>query len=141
MKFVFPTKAALRYQFPTHVNELVVDRSESQASEVFVVVLNEGQAPPLHIHHDTEQVFFVTEGHGILTIGQERREFAVTTGDIVRVPVSTWHSIRAVDGAMRYVAVDCFPGGRPSAEPTWDAHVRTVCREQKWNYDDVLRGG
>ena len=39
---------------------------------------------------------------------------------------------------LRYLAIDCFPGARPAAEPTWDDHVRTVCRDQGWDYDQVL---
>lgn len=40
------------------------------------------------------------------------------TGDVVRIPPSTWHKIRAEGGKlMRYVGVDCFVGGRPKAEP------------------------
>jgi hypothetical protein len=35
--YVFPTENLLRYKFPTHINDLVMDRSEAQFSEVFMV--------------------------------------------------------------------------------------------------------
>ena len=59
----------LRYRFPTHVNDLVMDRVEAETSEVFIVVLEPGEAPPLHVHDDTEQIFYIMEGRGLLQIG------------------------------------------------------------------------
>lgn len=138
MKYVFNSRDARRYRFPTHVNELVIDRSQSEASEVFVVVLEPGEAPPLHKHDDTEQVFYIVEGTGMLRIGESAGKWSVEAGDLVRIPRATLHSIEAVGGRpLRYIAVDCFPGGRPSAEPTWDDHVRVMCREQGWDYGAI----
>ena len=62
MQYVFPIGKARHYRFPTHVNDLVMDRAESKTSEVFVVVLEPGEAPPRHKHDDTEQVFHVIAG-------------------------------------------------------------------------------
>jgi len=146
MNFVFSTKMPKRYSFPTHVNDLIMDRSEATTSEVFVVVLKPGQAPPLHRHEDTEQIFYIVEGEGWLEIGGEAgkgqttplRSYNVNASDIVRVPPNTYHRISCVgETPLRYVAVDCFPGGRPTAEPTWESHVRAVCREQGWDFDAV----
>lgn len=139
MKYVFSTEQLQRYRFPTHINDLVMDRSEATASEVFIVVIEPGGAPPLHQHDDTEQVFYLLEGSGELEIGTEQERFPVQPGDVVRIPVATPHAIHCTGSApMRYLAVDCFPGARPDAEPTWDAHVRTVCNEQRWEYDEVV---
>jgi quercetin dioxygenase-like cupin family protein len=137
-QYVFPAKNLKRYAFPTHTNDLVIDRALSEISEVIIVVLKPGEAPPLHKHDDTEQVFYVIEGHGTLTIGQDGQTFKVGTGDTVRIPPSTWHKIVAEGGqTMRYVGVDCFVGGRPKAEPTWDSHVRVMCRQNGWDFDKV----
>jgi len=141
-QFVFKTTNLKRYAFPTHTNDLVVDRAASQTSEVIIVVLKPGEAPPLHKHDDTEQVFFVTEGQGTLTIakegGKDTKTFKVNAGDVVRIPPSTWHKIRSEGGqTMRYVGVDCFVGGRPKAEPTWDSHVRVMCKMNGWDFDKV----
>ncbi len=139
MQYVFSTDRTKRYKFPTHINDLVLDRSDSTTSEVFVVVLEPGKAPPLHKHDDTEQVFFIMQGEGVLTIGKASERFDVGPGDVVRIPPRTFHSIRC-NGAetLKYLSIDCFVGGRPFAEPTWDSHVREMCREQGWNYDDVV---
>ena len=139
MNYVFDTKKTKRYRFPTHINDLVMDRSEATSSEVFVVVLDPGEAPPLHQHDDTEQIFYVLEGEGRLRIGQDQQEFAVNPADVVRIPPSTLHSIQCKGkNPLTYLAIDCFPGGRPNNEPTWDDHVKTVCSQQGWAYDQVV---
>jgi quercetin dioxygenase-like cupin family protein len=137
MEYVFDIKNARHYRFPTHVNDLIVDRADAATSEVFMVVLEPGESAPLHIHDDTEQIFYVLEGHGLLTIGTEEETMQAVPGNVVRIPPSTWHRIEAVGGPMRYLAVDCFLGERPSNEPTWDDHVKVNCAREGWNFDSV----
>ena len=141
MKYIFPTTDLSRYQFPTHINDLVMDRSEAGFSEVFIVVIEPGKAPPLHVHNDTEQIFYVLEGSGKLTVGKDEPQILdVGTGDVVRIPVGEWHSIKAGQGTLlRYLAIDCFGSIRNEDEPTWDSHVRVLCREQGWDYDSVKK--
>jgi mannose-6-phosphate isomerase-like protein (cupin superfamily) len=140
MQFVFPASRVKHYRFPTHVNDLVVDRADSETSEVFVVVLEPGEAPPLHKHDDTEQVFYILEGEGVLRIGSEKQEHAVRPADVIRIPPTVLHSIQCTSKQpLRYLAVDCFVGGRPQAEPTWDAHVQVMCRQNGWNYEQIVK--
>ena len=138
--YVFSTKNLQRYKFPTHINDLVMDRSEARFSEVFVVIIEPDKAPPLHKHDDTEQIFYVIGGTGTLQIGKEQeRKMQVSTGDLVRIPVGAWHSIKADQGdTIKYIAVDCFGSIRNQDEPTWDSHVRVLCKEQGWDYENVL---
>jgi len=139
MQFVFPTAKTKRYQFPTHINDLVLDRAEAKTSEVFVVVLKPGGAPPLHKHNDTEQIFYLLKGKGILRIGAAEKKFPVRPGDVVRIPPKTLHSIQCTSrGPLRYLAIDCFVNGRPANEPTWDSHVKVLCRQLGWDYRQVI---
>ena len=141
MKYVFPTDRTTRYRFPTHTNLLVMDRAEATASESFITVMEPGEAPPLHVHHDTEQVFFVLSGEGRLITGaDEQDQGPIVPGDLVRIPPGTWHKVPCVgDEPLRYLVVDVFPGGRPSAEPIWESHVRVVCEGNGWDFDAVKR--
>ena len=140
IKYVFPTSDFVHYRFPTHTNDLVMDRSHATASEVFVVVLEPGEAPPRHKHDDTEQVFYVLSGRGKLEAGSPPVEVQVKAGDVVRIPVATLHRIFCEgDEPLRYLAIDCFPGGRPTAEPTWDDHVKVMCKENGWDYAAVRK--
>ncbi len=139
MKYVFDTANTRRYRFPTHINDLVMDRAEANTSEVFVVVLEPGQAPPLHTHDDTEQLFYVLEGRGTLTVGEEGERYPVKPGDLVRIPPSAFHTIKAEGGnVLRYLAIDCFTAEKSGDEPTWDDHVKVLCREQGWDYQQVV---
>jgi mannose-6-phosphate isomerase-like protein (cupin superfamily) len=141
MKYVFSTAETATYRFPTHTNLLVMDRAEATASESFVTVMEPGEAPPLHKHDDTEQVFFVLSGRGRLQIGPEATDMGeLVPGDLVRIPPGTLHRVPCLGSEpLRYLVVDVFPGGRPAHEPTWDDHVRAVCDEQGWEFDDVRR--
>jgi mannose-6-phosphate isomerase-like protein (cupin superfamily) len=141
MTYVFKTDQTTRYRFPTHTNLLVMDRADATASESFITVMEPGEAPPLHVHHDTEQVFFVLSGQGRLITGEDEQDQGpIVPGDLVRIPPGTWHKVPCVgDEALRYLVVDVFPGGRPAAEPTWEAHVRVVCEGNGWAFDDVKR--
>ena len=136
---VFGTEKLTRYRFPTHITDLVVDRAQAACSEVFVVVIRPQHASPLHRHGDMEQIFYVLAGHGTLTIGEQRQEFPVKAGDVVRVPIDAWHSIRAEgDEDLKYLSVDCFGSSLPKAELTWDEHIRAVCREQGWDFSQAV---
>ena len=142
MNHVFSTVGCKRYRYPTHTNELVYDRSAAKCSEVFLVILEPGEAPPLHVHNDTEQVFYITEGHGTLTVGKDKaqRQFRVESGNVVLIPPGTPHSIRSdAGGRLCYVSVDCF-GAAPREEATWDEHVRVVCQKQGWDYNQIVGG-
>jgi quercetin dioxygenase-like cupin family protein len=138
-QYLFNIDKFKRYKFPTHINDMVIPREKSSFSEVFVVVLEPGQAPPWHKHDDTEQIFYVTEGVGILTIGNTvKQQMNVTPGNIVRVPPATFHSIKAGGNkTLRYLCIDCF-GARPGAEPTWDDHVKVMCKTNGWDYNKVV---
>ncbi len=140
-RYVFDAEQTTLYRFPTHANALVMDRAEATASEVFISVMEPGEAPPMHVHHDTEQVFYVLEGVGRLEIQGEAAPTEVRPGHVVRIPPGTFHRVWCIsDRPLRYLVVDCFPGGRPNAEPSWDSHVRTVCTENGWDFDQVKQG-
>jgi mannose-6-phosphate isomerase-like protein (cupin superfamily) len=140
MKFVFSTSNTLRYRFPTHTNELVMDRSEAETSEVFLVILEPGESPPVHIHHDAEQIFFILKGSGILHIKMEDEIIEpVKIGDVVRIPPHTPHCIRCdTPERLVYLCVDCFVNGHSVDEPTWESHVRVVCAQNGWDFMKVI---
>ncbi|MHA1452633.1 MAG: cupin domain-containing protein [Promethearchaeota archaeon] len=143
MQYVFSTKNPTRYVFPTHINDLVIDRSETDTSEVFLVVIEPGSAPPLHIHKETEQIFYILEGQGVLEVGNNKATNHTETvypGEVVRIPPRTYHTIHCQGGQiLKYLAIDCFVEGKPKAEPTWDSHVKVLCNEQGWDYSQVKK--
>jgi len=64
-------------------------RSESEVSEVFIGMVELG-----HVHHETEQIFYILSGQGQIRIGGEEggspaQHFPVRPGDVVRFPRHT----------------------------------------------------
>jgi mannose-6-phosphate isomerase-like protein (cupin superfamily) len=141
-RYVFDTADSSLYRFPTHSNLLIMDRSDSANSEVFWVILEPDEAPPLHVHEDAEQLFYVIEGVGELRTGPEGAHVdAINPGDLVRIPPGTHHSVKARgDRRVVYLSIDCFSNGRPANEPTWDSHVHAMCTQNGWDFDSVRRG-
>lgn len=141
-KYVFDTRQVIRYRFPTHTNDLIMDRKDAAASEAFFVVLEPGEAPPLHVHRDAEQVFFILAGEAELTVGEVDQEtFPLHVGNFVRTPPGTHHAVRCSGSdPFVYLSIDCFTDGRSTAEPTWDSHVQVMCAENGWDFDAVRLG-
>ncbi len=141
-RYVFDSKDVVRYRFPTHTNDLIMDRADASAAEAFFVILEPGEAPPIHVHPDAEQLFFVLEGAGELGIGPDATErYPLKPGDFVRTPPGTPHSVRC-PGPERfvYLSIDCFVAGPDPAEPTWDRHVQAMCELNGWDFDAVKLG-
>jgi quercetin dioxygenase-like cupin family protein len=141
-QYVFHPGDAIRYRFPTHTNDLIMDRADGAASEAFFVVLEPGEAPPRHTHHEAEQVFFVLEGMAELRIGVDGTErYPLRPGDFVRTPPGVPHQVACLgDERFVYLSVDCFTAGPPIQEPTWESHVRVMCATNGWDFDEVKRG-
>jgi len=144
MTYVLDTKKFKRYTFPTHINDVVLDRSDAVSSEIFAGEIEQEKAPPLHIHQNTEQIFSILEGEGILEIGQNdsltHRTENVVPGNIVRIPPNIYQNIHGLGkNTLRYLAIDCFIRGKPNNQPTRVPHVKTLCKEQGWNYSKVKK--
>lgn len=140
-QYVFGTeKEVKRYRFPTHINDLVIDRVDAKTSEVFIVIIKAGRSSPVHKHDDTEQIFYVVDGYGYLEVNEDNKQYPIHPGDVIRIPPSTLHKISCTGNReLRYVAVDCFIDGRPESEPTWDSHVKALCLNQGWNYREIVK--
>ncbi len=137
--YIFDTGEIKQYRFPTHLNYLIMDRSEARGSEVFIVEIEPDQSTPSHQHDDMEQIFYILSGRGYLKIGEEEKQYPLQPGNVVRIPVATLHTISCTGKiSLRYLAVDCFLEGLPDEEPTWDDHVKQVCRNMGWDYEQVI---
>ena len=142
-RYVFHARDAVRYRFPTHTNDLIMDRADAATSEAFFVILEPGEAPPFHVHPDAEQVFFVLEGEAEMTVREPDGPamVALAPGDFVRTPPGLYHAVRNTGvGRFTYLSIDCFTAGPTSDEPTWDAHVQAMCELNGWDFDAVKLG-
>ncbi len=142
-RYVFHARDATRYRFPTHTNDLLMDRRDAATSEAFFVILEAGEAPPFHVHPDAEQVFFVLGGSAEMTVREPSGSTTVelAPGDFVRTPPGLYHAVRNTgQERFTYLSIDCFTGGPTAEEPTWDAHVRAMCELNSWDFDAVKLG-
>lgn len=125
-----------RYQFATHINDMLLPREQAESIEAFLVIIEIGQFTHRHTHDDTEQLFHVISGLGQAEITQPDGTYEVVEmapGDVVFVPRGTEHKIycTSTHQPLRYLCVDGFPGGKPAERPTWDDHYRMVIARQK----------
>ena len=72
----------------------------------------EATVPPhtqtaLHVHKLTEEIYHVTHGMGLMTLGDEK--FAVTSGDTVCIAPGTPHCIENTGAAALRILCACSP--------------------------------
>jgi quercetin dioxygenase-like cupin family protein len=75
-------------------------RKKLTASEKIVTELlcyEPGQSSPMHHHPGQDEVFYVLDGTGTISIGAE--EQTVNLGSLIFVPAQTRHAIRAADNS------------------------------------------
>ena len=68
-----------------------------------------GYQPPLHIHHNQDEVFVITEGHFALTCGEE--SWQAEPGSVVFLPRGVPHRFQVSDDAPGRCLIITAPGG------------------------------
>jgi mannose-6-phosphate isomerase-like protein (cupin superfamily) len=66
-----------------------------------------GTTTVLHRHHETEEIYHVTEGEGTLTLGE--RIFSITRGDTICIPPGTAHRVENTGGKPLRILCCCSP--------------------------------
>jgi mannose-6-phosphate isomerase-like protein (cupin superfamily) len=71
----------------------LIDRTTSAITQCSLAeeILPPGQAVTPHQHHAIEEIYYIVEGHGVMTVGDERRE--VSAGDAIYVPRHHRHTL------------------------------------------------
>lgn len=94
--YVLPKDAAvsdLWWPFGPVVGRYSIKTSGEQTEGRLLQLLvkdGRGAAPPMHIHHDTDETFYVIDGELTIFVGDERVE--ATAGDYVMGPMGIPHS-------------------------------------------------
>ncbi|MDZ7332736.1 MAG: cupin domain-containing protein [candidate division KSB1 bacterium] len=87
-------------------SRIVLDRSESERSEMVVVSWPKGNKGALEMHPEKEQTFFVLAGSGIIKISEEQA--LVKPGDIIFVPRNAYHCAEAKSEDLRYLCLNTY---------------------------------
>jgi len=119
------------YRWSTHTNSLLIDRKDTEGSEVFLTTIEPKKFAPRHIHDDNEQLYYVMEGEGLITYQllneTTDRQVKIKADQVVFIPLQTEHQIICLgEKPLIYLTIDVFPKGKPSDEPTWEAHAKKL---------------
>jgi mannose-6-phosphate isomerase-like protein (cupin superfamily) len=66
-----------------------------------------GAETALHLHRATEELYHVTQGEGLMTLGE--RAFEVHAGDTVCIPPGTPHRVRNTGAVPLKILCACAP--------------------------------
>jgi mannose-6-phosphate isomerase-like protein (cupin superfamily) len=93
-----------KYEFGSNTTILLLDRTETNRSEFVLVEWPAGNKGAMVAHQEKEQTFFVLEGKGSVTIGNETE--AVKPGDIIFVPRNIAHTTAAGKDTLKYLCLN-----------------------------------
>lgn len=86
------------------------DRHGNRNQSLAEAVVPAGARTRLHRHRETEELYHVTSGEGLLTLGGER--IKVGPGDTALIPPGTPHCIEAAGGVPLRILCCCSPAYR-----------------------------
>jgi mannose-6-phosphate isomerase-like protein (cupin superfamily) len=94
-----------------HGSELrpLMDRTTSGITQCSLAeeVLPPGRAVTPHLHHELEEIYYILEGSGVMTVGDEQCE--VADGDAIFVPRNQRHSLANTGDQPIRLLVACGP--------------------------------
>ncbi|RTL50459.1 MAG: cupin domain-containing protein [Rhodocyclaceae bacterium] len=82
-------------------------RHGNQQQSLAEAIVPAGSKTLLHRHRLTEELYHVTAGQGVMTLGDEN--FPVTVGDTVMIPPGTPHCIAASGDTELRILCCCSP--------------------------------
>lgn len=86
----------------------ILDRTNApvEKQSLAEAALPPGGATERHYHGESEELYFILEGSGMMEIDGENR--AVGPGDAVLIPPGAWHQITAGEQDLRFLCC-CAP--------------------------------
>ena len=79
----------------------------NQAQSLAEAIIQPGQRTHLHQHTQSEELYYITEGQGQMTLGTEY--FFVTVGDTICIPPGTPHYIENTGTQALHILCMCSP--------------------------------
>ncbi len=73
-------------------------------------IVEPGQRTHLHLHRQSEEIYYLTTGHGNMTLGEEH--FPVQSGDIICIPPGTPHCVENTGQQDLHILCQCSPAYR-----------------------------
>ena len=94
----------------------LIDRTTSSITQCSLAEerLEPGQAVTPHFHRETEEVYYILEGEGVMTVGGEQRD--VSAGDAILIPLNAIHSLENTGATSMRIVLVCGPAFSRSDE-------------------------
>src|SRR3954466_11381861 len=100
--------SAYRTKDGSQIRELMhPEHHGNRAQSLAEAVVAPGQETLLHKHLRTEELYHITAGRGVMTLGDER--FEVSVGDTVLIEPGTEHCIRNTGAEPLHILCSCSP--------------------------------
>lgn len=116
-----------QYLNVANLNEITVliDRSETELTEVALNSWRPGLDGPPHLHEQKEQIFYIVAGQGLVKIGDEA--FTSKPGDFFFVPANAVHqTINKGTEPFEYLLYNAFFNADKEGHATYAEHVENV---------------
>jgi quercetin dioxygenase-like cupin family protein len=108
-----------------NVVTVLVDRSETELTEVGWNRWRKGLEGPPHSHEAKEQIFYVTDGEGFVVVGPAR--YAVKPGSLIYVPPTVVHqTIVTGDAQLSYFLFNAFLDASKEGHASFADHIAKV---------------
>ena len=109
-----------------NLNEItvLVDRSETKLTEVAMNFWKAELNGPPHSHAGKEQVFYITEGSGVVNVGSESHP--VKRGSLVYIPEGVVHQSVADRSALTYFLFNAFLEPTKEGCANYAEHIEKV---------------
>jgi len=127
------------YDFGSNTTHLLLDRAETARCEATIVSWPSGSRGAMVSHKEKEQTFFVLDGSGEVTVGDETQP--ITVGDVVFVPWKAPHTTEAgAAGPLVYLCLNAIV--TEEREATFQAMYDRVAaaRIARWKSGDTQVG-
>lgn len=94
----------------------LIDRTTSSITQCSLAEerLEPGQSVTPHFHRETEEVYYILEGEGVMTVGGEQR--GVSAGDAILIPLNAIHSLENTGATSMRIVLVCGPAFSRSDE-------------------------
>ena len=118
-------KNSRQYKRDGITSYLLVSEDSCNAKNITVTLVEMGKNGFQHIHsHKTEQSYFIIEGKGVMTVGNEKRK--IKCGDCVFIPSNISHGLKNTGGTkLKYLSAGAPPFGKKEEIILWPIQPKT----------------
>jgi len=121
---------------------VLIDRSETELTEVALNIWPANLHGPPHKHDEKEQIFYITSGEGVVTVGKQK--FNVTAGNLIHIPVGVVHqTVTTSEEPLCYMLFNVFVTAEKEGHVSFADHiekVKQIRRQQADSGDAKVEG-